>query len=377
MRISHLRLENWRNFRSVDVALQDRTFLVGPNASGKSNFLDAFRFLRDIAAVGGGFEKAVLDRGGVSRLRWLGARRYPQIALDATIEDGARALWRYRIAFTQDNLRRPQISDETVWHEGRIMLKRPEAKDTADSDRLRQTHLEQVAANKEFRQIADFFASIRYYHIVPQLVREPERWQGREASPFGADFVERILRTPVAARESRLKRIERALQVAVPQLTELRVERDESGIAHLKARYSHWRPQGAWHTEFEFSDGTLRLLGLLWALLDGSGPILLEEPELSLHAEVVRHLPQLMARVAGRSSRQVLLSTHSFELLSDTGIGPGEVLLFEVAKEGTTVRAGDSVAEVRELLDSGLTVGEAILPMTRPERVERLGTMLG
>lgn len=45
---THVRLENWRNFVRIDVALQRRAFLVGPNASGKSNFLDAFRFLHDI-----------------------------------------------------------------------------------------------------------------------------------------------------------------------------------------------------------------------------------------------------------------------------------------------------------------------------------------
>ncbi len=49
MRFARLRLQNWKNFRSVDVPLEPRMFLVGPNASGKSNLLDVFRFLRDIA----------------------------------------------------------------------------------------------------------------------------------------------------------------------------------------------------------------------------------------------------------------------------------------------------------------------------------------
>ena len=53
-RFTSLSLENWRNFVDVDVKLRRRVFLVGPNASGKSNFLDVFRFLSDIAGVGGG-----------------------------------------------------------------------------------------------------------------------------------------------------------------------------------------------------------------------------------------------------------------------------------------------------------------------------------
>jgi len=54
MRFSYVRLENWRNFGQAAAALQERVFLVGPNASGKSNFLDVFRFLRDLVLPGGG-----------------------------------------------------------------------------------------------------------------------------------------------------------------------------------------------------------------------------------------------------------------------------------------------------------------------------------
>jgi hypothetical protein len=93
--VTSFKLDNWRNFLHVDVALQRRVFLVGPNASGKSNFLDAFRFLADLASVGGGFQEAVERRGGVSRLRALSARRYPEIRLDVAIGNvGDRPLWR-------------------------------------------------------------------------------------------------------------------------------------------------------------------------------------------------------------------------------------------------------------------------------------------
>ena len=79
MIISRIRVKNWRNFRSIDVALRDREFVVGPNASGKSNFLDIFRFLRDIAKPeGGGLQKAIKDRGGVSKVRSLSARKDPE-----------------------------------------------------------------------------------------------------------------------------------------------------------------------------------------------------------------------------------------------------------------------------------------------------------
>ncbi len=49
MIINRLIVKNWRNFQQINVPLRERQFIVGPNASGKSNLLDIFRFLRDIA----------------------------------------------------------------------------------------------------------------------------------------------------------------------------------------------------------------------------------------------------------------------------------------------------------------------------------------
>ncbi|MBC2694921.1 MAG: AAA family ATPase [Desulfobacteraceae bacterium] len=79
MIISQIKMKNWRNFRNVDTPLGRRMFLVGANALGKSNFLDALRFLRDIAKTeGGGLQRAVSERGGISKIRCLAARKEPQ-----------------------------------------------------------------------------------------------------------------------------------------------------------------------------------------------------------------------------------------------------------------------------------------------------------
>ncbi|MBC8231471.1 AAA family ATPase, partial [bacterium] len=290
MRFSHIYLENWRNFGHVDVPLQNRAFLVGANASGKSNFLDVFRFLRDIVTSGGGFQKSVADRRGVSLIRNLAARRYSDIVIQVTLQEEKQVVWRYHIAFRQDKQRRPILKEEKVWRGDNLILNRPDDEDSNDEERLRQTYLEQTIANREFRDIAKFFASVRYYHIVPQLVRDPERSIGRQADPYGGDFLEQIAETDKRTRDARLRHILAALKIAVPQLNELKLDKDERGIPHLYGNYEHWRARGAWQTESDFSDGTLRLMGLLWALLDGMGPLLLEEPELSLHHEIVRHI---------------------------------------------------------------------------------------
>ncbi len=80
---------------------------------------------------------------------------------------------------------------------------------------------------------------------------------------------------------------------SIPRFDSLTLQQDAGGRWHLEARFSHWRQSAARQYERSFSDGTLRLIGLLWSLAEGGGPLLLEEPELALHDALVRHLPAL------------------------------------------------------------------------------------
>jgi hypothetical protein len=165
------------------------------------------------------------------------------------------------------------------------------------------------------------------------------------------------------------------LKVVIPQLSELEWYRDDNGISHLRGKYQHWRPRGAWQEERDFSDGTLRLIGLLWALQVGEGPLLLEEPELSLHPAVVRLLPQVMYRVQRakrKGIRQVFVSTHSPELLRDEGIGLDETFLLIPTEGGTKVVQGASSSEIRQELEAGLSLAEAVMPRTEPQNVTQM-----
>ena len=374
---SSIRLQNWKNFARIEVDLQNRVFLVGPNAAGKSNLLDVFRFLRDLASPGGGFQEAIRRRGGVSAIRCLAARRYPDIELRVVVEPPqANTRWEYELAFKQDAQRRVRISKERVVRDGQVLLMRPNDDDKQDLARLTQTHLEQVNVNRSFRELASFFESVRYLHIVPQLVREPDRSVGRSNDPFGGDFLEQIAKTQERTRVARLNRIRDALRAAVPQLAEIELARDDRGTPHLRGKYEHWRPQGAWQTEDQFSDGTLRLMGLLWVAMEGGGPLLLEEPELSLHPEIVRYLPQMFARFQRRTGRQIILSTHSPDLLRDEGIGLDEVMLLRPGSEGTEVAPAGAFQEIRDLLQGGMTLADAVIPKTRPALADQL-TLFG
>ena len=381
MIISRLSLKNWRNFRSIDIDLSDRVFIVGPNASGKSNLLDALRFLKDIAKPGGGLQQAIVERGGVSKIRCLAARKEPAVEIDVELKNGSDSpTWRYGISFTQQvrGYRHPILRHERVWRDGQQILDRPTEDDKKDVIRLTQTSLEQINSNSGFREISRFLDSIRYLHLVPQLLKHPEAFKGPGLSddPFGKNFLELVARTPETTRRSRLKKIEEALRLAVPQLINLSDVKDETGIPHLEATYTHWRPGAGRQREDQFSDGTLRLIGLFWTLLDGDAPLLLEEPELSLHTAIVKKLPALFHRMQRKRKRQIFVSTHSWEMLQDRGIGGEEVVMLEPDNEGTIATVASKSNDIRKLLSSGLSIAEVALPRTAPPNLEQLSLKL-
>lgn len=381
MLLSHIRLKNWRNFRSLDVPLRNVTYVLGPNASGKSNLLDALRFLRDVSKhQGGGLQAAIAQRDGISKVRCLHARRDPEVEIDIELShelDQATPTWRYVLAFKPEGkgAQRLLVSREQVWKDGLQLLNRPEQNDALDALLLTQTHLEQIQANQQFRELADFLSDITYLHLVPQLLRFGEKIGGQRLAddPFGQGFLERLSKTPERTRTARLHKISAALSLAVPQFKDLRFGKDDMGRAHLEARYAHHRPNAGWQSEEHFSDGTLRLFGLLWALLEGNSMLLLEEPEISLNDAIVKEIPLIIERLQRdlKTKRQVVLTTHSEALLSNPGIDERGVLLLETGAQGSTGRTIDLYEA--QALGTGLSVAEVVLPKTRPSKVSELG----
>lgn len=367
MIIENIKLKNWKNFASVDVDCGRRVFIIGPNAAGKSNFLDALRFLKDVSQHG--LNKAVNDlRGGMKSVRYIGARKHPEIIVSVSLDNG----WSYSLTFGGKSPSAPEIVKEIVIDgNGKVILGRPDEEDRKDPPRKRQTALEQVNANKDFRMIAEFFSTIEYRHILPQLVREPKSFSPNpiDNDPFGRDLVFTIWKTPERTRKVRLKRINSVLKVAVPSFKDLRVVQDpKTGTPHFQVNYEHWRKNGAYQDESAFSDGTLRLLALLWSLLDTGGPLLLEEPELSLHEDIVSRLPGFFTQVdreKKKAARQIFVTTHADALLRDPGVGPKEVLRLLPNENGVNV-VGATEEECNLIMESGLTVADVLLPQTRP-----------
>ena len=378
VKITHISANNWRNFKTIDFDLERRLFIVGPNAAGKSNLLDLFRFLGDVAAPGGGLASAISSRGGLSKVRSLFSRNFRKgrLIIDVDLVDGDTS-WRYRLSIKGESggLNRPIVDEELVEKNGITILRRPDSVDNSDKERLTQTHLEQIAANQDFREIADYFSKVQYFHLVPQIIRDPGRINATPQDPFGRDFIAQMNATPKRTRDAWMRRMQRALQAAVPEFESLEIEVDPSGTPHLKAGYRNWRSTPSTQYETDFSDGTLRLIGLLWTIIkapSNAGVLLLEEPELSLNSAIVKVLPSMFAMAQRSNDLQIVLSTHAPELLDEEGINPKEILVLQVTDDGTTANLLSSISNAIEDIEIGLPVSDAINGLIAPEELQGL-----
>jgi hypothetical protein len=94
--------------------------------------LDAVRFLRDIADPQGGLQRAVGTRHGVSQIRSLHARRYPNVVVQVELDLDEGETWTYRLEFNQTNQRVPIVEREVVKRGGTVLRERPDPEDEED-----------------------------------------------------------------------------------------------------------------------------------------------------------------------------------------------------------------------------------------------------
>jgi len=106
--------------------------------------------------------------------------------------------------------------------------------------------------------------------------------------------------------------------------------------------------------------------------MEGSSLLLLEEPELSLNEEIVRHMPRLIQQIQKNSKyvRQVFITTHSETMLSDRSIPAEEVIRLAPDVKGTQIKATDK--QEKFMLSSGLSVGEVLLRSIKPKNIDQL-----
>ncbi len=340
MPLTSLDIRGFRSLRSVSLQLGPLNVVTGPNGSGKSNLYRALWLIAKIAE--GDFAQSICREGGMYSALWAGPRMQPNKPVRMTfgfrIEDfGFELSCGYPPPDSHLLPSDPEIKEETVWF-GRE--KKPST--TLLSRKGLMTTVRDVEGNRvEFPQSLDpnesVLAQLREPHRYPELSTLREEMRGwRFYHQFRTDENSPLrsprssVTTPVLSHDgsdlaAALMTIQSSdncepLQAAVeaafpgrklqiisndetpfsrtPRATVFAVALETEGCARLlEAR--------------ELSDGTLKYLCLVACLLSPRPPamIALNEPEASLHPDLLRPLAELIVKASKRS--QIWISTHS------------------------------------------------------------------
>ena len=406
--LRRVKLRNYKSIRQCDVSLGRLTFLVGPNGSGKSNFLEALRFVSDSLRTT--MQHAVEDRGEVRKILWRGREEDSKefsIQLRLELPHGQRA--RYSITVTTDSqwlfvieeescvvssgaavraqfrVQKGQVSDETT-----IPTPPP-----ADPDQL---YLTKVSGYQDFSTVYKLLKGMRFYNIDPQQIRE-EALSGQPARELQRNGKGALFAAHRLFQESRhhgsqvWPRMEEYLRAILPMVAEVCVDTttpltrstDRGAFGHGKDLYTgepraivfrlgtettsqpSVRASGK-HLLFDLrniSDGTLRAFGVLLALFEcldrpENDPIALvgiEEPESTLHPAAVGVLFDALHEASHFT--QVLVTTHSAELLNIKDLDPDTLRVVDIAGGETIIGPADD-ASLSVMKDRMYTAGELL-----------------
>jgi predicted ATPase len=377
MIIIRLVLKNWMNFQSADIPLGPRTFIMGPNGIGKSNLLDALRFLSDIARPGGGLSFALTSRGGLEKIRFAAAKKKDPVELEIHLADSISkgTIYRYSLGLTADKSKSAKVVYERIRRSGELILDWPDKNDSIDPLCPAQTYLERASSNSsggDLREIASYLGSMRYLKFVPELFRSLDPFPPADipGDPFGRRILQRAAELPASERDRRMRVIEDILKMAMPQMPKLRFGVSVSNEPCLEGTFDIGRPR-AKHQQGQLSDGILAAFAILWSFLEEGPLLLLDKPETALNHGTIHRicLIMYMSSVIGQR-KQIIMSTHSADFLKDniSPVTPQEIILLLPGShnEGTMTLQASSYPPIVRDMKKGMCADEIILDYTHP-----------
>ncbi len=386
--VRSLILKRFRSIPSERIEFDNPTFLVGRNGSGKSNLVDAFSFLADSMAVP---LQAVFDRrGGITavRNRTSGKSYPPNLGLGVEFGNinGAGTIGRY--AFEVRAL--PNYGFEVVreqclvessnktrnWFERDKGTFRSNVRGLGPALDPAALSIPLVGGEARFAPVVSALSRLRVYSIEPSKLREMQDPDGGTSLRRDGSNAASVLQEIGRQSEDQLVRVGEILATIVPNTRAVRVRKhgnklsleftqewDDAGSESKKWNVGEATDAGESKSlrfeAFNMSDGTLRALGLLAAVFQRPAPslIAIEEPEATIHPGALGAVLELLRHAA--KNMQVVVTTHSPDLLDAKWIEPRHLRIVEWANGAT--RVGDLSEATRQALrDQLMGAGELL-----------------
>jgi len=373
--LRRVRIKNYKSIGKCDVSPGGLTVLVGRNGSGKSNFLDALRFVVD--GLQTSLDHAIKARGGIDevRRRSTGHPHNFGIELELNLPDWQTASYGFEIgsqpkAGFSVKRERLEIRNGNGDIAARYSLENGAftsfdgPKDSAlprtFSDRL---YLVTLSGLSEFRTCYDYLLSMGFYNLNPEQTQEVQSPDsGALLRRDGSNIASVIARLAEDSPQTKT-RIGEYLAKIVPDISEV----NRVALGHRESLEFKQKVKGSKYPwkfyAANMSDGTLRSLGILVAamqLVDREKEIRLvgiEEPETALHPAAAGALMDSLREASTRT--QVLLTTHSPDLL-DRFDPDNDSMIVVQANQGVTNIGPVDPASLQSVRDHLFSAGDLL-----------------
>ncbi len=381
--LKSLTIRSFRSLANVELRFEPLTLLVGPNGSGKSNVIDALRFIKD--ALSTSLAVAVSQRGGLRSVRRVsrGHPRHFGFRLVMVIRDHGPPLtseYSFEIGTEPGEGGFSVRQERCVIHRGDESALSFETRDglfvggSFAETRLRQPDqlalplVANVAPEPEFFYVLEELTRMRFYSPIPDRIREPQDpTEGNVLLPDGSNAVSvvRELRRHHNDDYTLLCELLAKVVPGVAYVTSRAVGNKETLQFHqlVDDKGNPWRFDPG-----NMSDGTIRVLAILLAMYqpDQASLIAVEEPESTVHPAAADVLVDVLR--AGSRRSQVLVTTHSPDILDSNSIASAEIRVVEKVEGRTEV--GPLGARSREAIRDLLYLPGELLRMDELDRAE-------
>lgn len=340
--ITRLRLKRFRSLLWADIPLANPLFIVGKNGAGKSNFLKALEFLsscvsmplESVFQLHGGLETMRFRTSGRSRPGNFGMR------VDFRLLSGVEGWYAFEIkAMTGYKFEVVKEQCSAGPHSftrsgGEITLSAAGITPGVTNESLL---LPLLGGTPEFKPVKELLGDIAVFSLEPRIIQEMQDPDAGLSLKSDGSNLSSVLQN---MREPALHRLCQLLGSVVPGVSEVTpLKHGKKLTLRFKQTWSgdSDQPEESSHEAYAMSDGTMRVLGILTAFLQNERPkvIALEEPESTIHPEALAALLDLIRGFADKS--QIIVTTHSPDLLESKWIEPENIRVASWSKGVTQI----------------------------------------
>jgi len=351
--LRRVRLKDYKSIATCDVELGRLVALVGRNGSGKSNFLDALRFVTDGLTTT--LDHALRERGGLAAVRRQGTGRPPSftIGLELALSAGESASYAFEISsrgsgfvVKREQLRVHGSAGEAFYRIEDGSIARSSlggSMPQAAHDRL---YLVTVSGLPQFRPVYDALVSMGFYNLSPEAMRRPQSPDAGELLHKDGANISSVVARLLHDVPDDVERVERYLGTIVPGIEGFApVSLGPQETLEFRTALAGSESPSRFYA-MNMSDGTLRALGILVAVAqlaerDRMRFVGIEEPETALHPAAAGALMSALREASQRT--QIAVTTHSPDLLDDLELDRDTIIVVQ-CRGGATELAGVDAA---------------------------------